>query len=244
MIDAKKVRSILGSAGLLLVPLLIYASILPLQFVPLSLDQAIIRWQSTPWLNLGVNNRADWIFNAIVIIPITYFLCGAVGYRRRLGMGLLTCYGSIAFLLGFVVFGIEFIQIWFPRRTVSYNDIFAGCIGSGLGMVLWILIGMRSTDLFLRFLDLKSFIQRLLWFSITASLGSLLYTLYPFDFVFTKEELQSKFLEGRIGIGLPRYGLNVVAPLDGTWVAKTWDLQRRYSDQSGDIDLLEVGNLH
>jgi hypothetical protein len=74
MIDAKKVRSILGSAGLLLVPLLIYASILPLQFVPLSLDQAIIRWQSTPWLNLGVNNRADWIFNAIVIIPITYFL--------------------------------------------------------------------------------------------------------------------------------------------------------------------------
>jgi|688.fasta_scaffold00530_16 hypothetical protein len=101
MIDAKKVRSILGSAGLLLVPLLIYASILPLQFVPLSLDQAIIRWQSTPWLNLGVNNRADWIFNAIVIIPITYFLCGAVGYRRRLGMGLLiTCSEGTGTLIG------------------------------------------------------------------------------------------------------------------------------------------------
>jgi len=39
-------------------------------------------------------------------------------------------------------------------------------------------------------------------------------------------------------------GARYLAPLDGTWVAKTWDLQRRYSDQSGDIDLLEVGNLH
>jgi VanZ family protein len=219
MIDAQKVRLIFGSAGLLLVPLLIYASILPLQFVPLPLDQAIIRWQSTPWLNLGVNHRADWIFNAIVIIPITYFLCGAVGYRRRLGMGLVTYYGCTAFLLGFIVFGIEFLQIWFPRRTVSYNDIFAGCIGSGLGVIFWILIGTRTTDLFLRFLDLKSFTQRLLWFSITASLGSLLYTLFPFDFVFTKEELQSKFLEGRIGIGLPKYGLNVAEILKGLLVS-------------------------
>lgn len=219
MNDTQKVRWVLGSAGLFLIPLLIYASILPLQFVPLSLDQALIRWQSTPWLNLGVIDRADWIFNAIVIIPITYLLCGAVGYRRRMGIGLLTYYGCMAFLLGIVVFGIEFLQIWFPRRTVSYNDVLAGCIGSVLGVVLWILIGTRSTDLVLGFLELKSFLHRLLWFSISASLASFLYTIFPFDFIFTKEELQSKILEGRIGIGLPNFGLTIAEMLKGLLVS-------------------------
>jgi GT2 family glycosyltransferase len=38
-------------------------------------------------------------------------------------------------------------------------------------------------------------------------------------------------------------GARYHAPLDSTWVAKTWDLQRRYSDLPGDIEWLQAGNL-
>jgi GT2 family glycosyltransferase len=38
-------------------------------------------------------------------------------------------------------------------------------------------------------------------------------------------------------------GARYHAPLNSTWVAKTWDLQRRYSNLPGDIEWLEAGNL-
>jgi len=50
------------------------------------------------------------------------------------------------------------------------------------------------------------------------------------------EALAREELAGMVGA---RYH----APLDSTWVAKTWDLQRRYSDLPGDIEWLEAGNL-
>lgn len=38
-------------------------------------------------------------------------------------------------------------------------------------------------------------------------------------------------------------GARVHAPPESRWVARTWDLQRRFSDRAGDIDWLEAGNL-
>ena len=53
-----------------------------------------------------------------------------------------------------------------------------------------------------------------------------------------------------LGVGAiasdPRIGLagaRVHAPPQSRWVARTWDLQRRFSDRCGDIRWLEAGNL-
>ena len=181
-------------------PLLVYASILPLEYVPIPWDEAVAKWQKIPWLQLGVSNRADWIANGLVVIPITFCLCGACGYRRRVGLLTAVFFSFIMLCVAAIVFGIEGLQVWFPRRTTSINDILAGWIGAFLGVFAWIAVGNRATDFLLKFLSLESVGLRLRWLSIAACALSLLYSLFPFDFVVSVEELLSKIALGRIGI--------------------------------------------
>jgi hypothetical protein len=47
----------------------------------------------------------------------------------------------ILLFLAAVVFGIELVQVWFPPRTVSQNDIFAGWCGAVGGMLAWVFFG-------------------------------------------------------------------------------------------------------
>jgi len=193
------VRFAFTLVGLLLIPLLVYASILPLVYVPLDWQKAVSSWKSTPWYNLGVVKRADWIANALVVIPISFLLSGACGYRRNWSLGLFAWFSVIMVMMAGVVVGIECLQIWFPRRTRSLNDILAGCVGAFLGIVLWVAIGERATDNVLRFLSLETLRQRLLWLAIGACIACVLYALYPFDFVLSIKEFRLKIDEGRIG---------------------------------------------
>ena len=48
-------------------------------------------------------------------------------------------------------------------------------------------------------------------------------------------------IESDPAVGLA--GARVHAPPESRWVARTWDLQRRFSDRYGDIGWLEAGNL-
>ena len=40
---------------------------------------------------------------------------------------------------------IEFLQNFFPARTVSLNDIIAETGGAGIGVVIWLSYGQRLT---------------------------------------------------------------------------------------------------
>ena len=117
--------------GLLSVFLLIYASLLPLNYRPLDWTQTIQRWKSIPWFRLGVYSRSDWIANGLVVMPAGFLLTGALRYRRgdRSWIDWLIDLGASALVLVFLValvLGIELVQGWFPPRTVSRNDILAG----------------------------------------------------------------------------------------------------------------------
>jgi VanZ family protein len=193
------VRFAFTLVGLLLIPLLVYASILPLVYVPLDWQKAVSSWKSTPWFNLGVGKRADWIANALVVMPITFMLSGACGYRRNWSLGLFAWFSVIMAMMSAVVVGIECLQVWFPRRTRSLNDILAGCAGAFLGTFTWVAIGGRTTDYVLRFLSLETLRQRLLWLAIGACIACVLYSLYPFDFVLSINEFRLKIDKGRIG---------------------------------------------
>ncbi len=48
-------------------------------------------------------------------------------------------------------------------------------------------------------------------------------------------------IESDPAVGLA--GARVHAPPESRWVARTWDLQRRFSDRYGDIGWLEAGNM-
>jgi hypothetical protein len=63
--------------------MLVYASLVPLNYVPLSPKESYLRWKHIPWNDISLNSRSDWIANALVVIPSAFFLAGAVDCGRR-----------------------------------------------------------------------------------------------------------------------------------------------------------------
>ncbi len=181
--------------------LLVYASIVPLQFRAFAWEDAVTRFQQTPWLNLNVGQRADWIANALAVMPMGFFAAGALFFQRRLNAR------SIALMLGFVlctatlVVGIEFAQIWFPPRTVSQNDIFAGWVGGILGPLAWPGLGAPGLAVWLRIRDIRLTPQnrpQVAWWLLLSYLTLLtVYSILPLDLILTRQEWLLKWETGR-----------------------------------------------
>jgi len=199
--------------------LLIYASIVPLKYTPLDWDQTIDRWKQIQWLQLGVYNRADWIANALVVIPSAFFLSGAVDAGRRTRLPLILVSPLIVLFLAAVVLWIELVQVWFPPRTVSQNDIFAGWAGSLLGCIAWWLVGRPASHALESFIHLPSMLARVRWLLGALCFFSLAYTLYPFDFVVSWEELYEKKTLGRLSYSFSQTELISLAGVKGIIMA-------------------------
>jgi VanZ family protein len=71
-------------------------------------------------------------------LPIGFFATGALcsGRRGTVAAGL-----SVAAAGFTLAVGIEFAQVFFPRRTVSLNDIAAETAGAAIGAALWAALG-------------------------------------------------------------------------------------------------------
>ncbi|QDS88326.1 VanZ like family protein [Rosistilla ulvae] len=180
---------------------LIYASIVPLEFQPLSFAEAIKRFPEIPWLNLGVYRRADWVANGLVAFPFGFLLAGAADRDSR------TTGRYALALLAIIVFGnalvvaIEFLQLWYPRRTVSQNDIAAGCIGATIGPLAWMFVGRPAVAAWRQ-------VRRLTWdgpssrritgWLLLMYLSLLIaYSVLPLDIMFSGNEWQAKWQAGR-----------------------------------------------
>jgi len=104
----------------------------------------------------------------------------------------------IAVFLATIVVGIELVQVWFPTRTVSLNDIAAGVAGAFLGPLLWILVGRYVEHATTRFLTLPHWEDRLQWLCIGYVAIILLYSVLPLDLVLSRQEWYAKVNSGRI----------------------------------------------
>ncbi|TWU01286.1 VanZ family protein [Stieleria varia] len=186
------------------VVLLVYASLVPLQFRSIPWDEALTRFRQTPWLNLNVYQRADWIANALVVMPIGFFAAGALFFDARIRMGSMLLMLGVLVGVGFLVIAIEFLQIWFPPRTVSQNDIFAGWMGAIAGPIAWPILGgpllatgsrigrARVTP------NNASIISQ--WILVGYVVVLALYSMLPFDLMLTRSEWQLKWDAGKLVI--------------------------------------------
>ena len=108
----------------------VYGSLVPLDFQPLPWAQAVEQFSKIPFLNLGVDSRADWVANGVLYVPLGFFASMALTAGR--------CSAPLAFFLsvslgGVTAVAVEFTQLFFPPRTVSQNDLLAEFIGTVLG---------------------------------------------------------------------------------------------------------------
>lgn len=205
--------SILATLGL------VYASVVPLNYIPLSPKDTYLRWKNIPWNNISLYSRSDWIANAIVVIPSAFFLAGAIDAGRRSRWPLIIASPLIFLVLASLVLVIELVQVWFPPRTVSQNDIFAGWCGTAIGIAMWFILGRTLVWALEKFLKYESPWDRMRWIVGATCMASLFYTIYPFDFVLSREEFLQKFSEGRLHLGLEERLLFRLEGLKGLAVA-------------------------
>ncbi len=149
-------RAILLAFSVFCSLLLVYASLVPLKYTPLSWSDSLQRWQDIPWLNLSVANRADWIAKCAGGDPLAFLLCGAVDYGKPTRRALMVYAPIIAGALCSLVVAIECVQIWFPprtsRKTISLRLHRKRVLGARFGGLSDALFAIRLTysSLYLR----------------------------------------------------------------------------------------------
>ncbi len=190
-------RSWLLLAALAYLAFVVYGSLVPLTYRPLPWDEALQRFRSMPYLALGVGSRADWVANILLFIPLSCLWAGVVWPQRRTAWRL----PLAALLLGMATalsVAIEFVQIHFPPRTVSLNDIVAETVGAAIGIGLWWAFGPHALR-WLQALPLvrgtASVAQRLLVVYLLVVFG---YSLLPLDLTINPIEIYHKWREGKV----------------------------------------------
>jgi len=192
-----------------------YGSLLPIDYQPIDWVESFRRWRQIPWYQLGIGRRADWVANGLMMIPSAFFLSGAVNlFWRNLPVRLLLTF-LVGAGLGILVAVIEFVQIWFPPRTVSQNDILAGWIGVVVGIALWWMFGMRLVRSFQQFRELSDLTGQMSWLFAAVCFGMIVYSLFPFDLVTSRQEFNEKIRLGRLDWGISSFSVPLLLTKEG-----------------------------
>lgn len=175
----------------------IYGSLVPLNFRPLPLELAVEEFRQIRDLDLGIGSRADWVANILLFVPLAFLWVGALGAGRKRWIRIAA---SVSVLGGCVLLSaaIEFVQIFFPPRTVSVNDLRAESIGAVVGIGLWWWGGVAVWSWACRFPLLRgerAVAENVLWAYLALFCA---YSLLPLDLTISPVEIYHKWSEGRI----------------------------------------------
>lgn len=231
-------RTVLVAAAALATAAAVYGSLVPFQFQPLPWDQAIDAFQKVPWRVLGLQARQDLVANGLVFFPIGFFWMGALAGRSS-GVTGLVAWFIVGGLGTALAIGIEFLQVFFPNRTLSWNDVTSEVIGNIFGATAWMTFGpqliawladtrtARGKPLLIRLLAAYSVIW---WLS----------SLLPFDLVVSVQEWQYKWAIGRNRLAVQLADVSIATALHCAVLAATalpvgvwlWMRQVRHSASS------------
>lgn len=188
----RSIRSVLAALACVSGGLALYASFIPLRYQPMGWEETWERFLQIPWLQLGLEKRADWVGNGLVLIPFGFFLCGFLQWGRQGIIWKITGGLGFAAFHVFLVCFIEYVQIWFPPRVLSQNDMFAGYVGGLVGWGLWHCVGDRVVAIALQFLNAPRGIARLSIVAQCCAAGLFLFGLLPLDVMLTPAEWGKK----------------------------------------------------
>lgn len=175
----------------------VYGSLVPLRYHPTSFADAWERFSHLPPLWFGMGARADWVANILLFIPLTALFLGAVTLGRGTVSRVLT--GAVLVpLAAAAATALEFVQIWFPGRTVSRNDIVAEITGGILGVLLWLGIGEQVVAWLRTYTSDRRSSSQLTWLLQAYLLGFIVYAVMPLDLTISVTELYHKYQRGQV----------------------------------------------
>jgi VanZ family protein len=178
--------------------LAVYGSLLPFRYKSMPWADAVTAFrQITLFDPSNLEARGDWVISTGLFAALSFLLLAALSVDRPRRVGLLAA-PFIATVGVALSVSIEFIQLFFPPRTVSLNDILVESIGGIAGVLIWLVGGQRITGWLRRLgkvTTVSGFAARLLPGYLVALL---VVQLMPFDFVVGYNELAVKYTEGKI----------------------------------------------
>src|SRR5689334_16954756 len=119
-----------AAATLAMAIFVVYGSLVPLHFTPIPVAQAWANFKQVRYYAIGIGSRADLVSNILLFIPLAYFLIAALRTDRIRWAGHLIV-GTFVIVVGAAAsVTLEFVQVFFPGRTVSQNDMIAETAGS------------------------------------------------------------------------------------------------------------------
>jgi VanZ family protein len=178
----------------------VYGSLLPFNYQPLEFTVAVKQFRQIPYLQIGVEHLADWMANLLLFVPISY--CATATISVNLHFWLLRVSGALCvwLLCAALSLGVEFLQLWFPGRTVSQNDLLAEGLGAAAGCVL----ALGTVDLVTKQLRVMVSATRptqvLDFFLAVYALGFICYEVMPLDVAVSPAVLWEKWEQGRISL--------------------------------------------
>ncbi len=175
----------------------IYGSLVPLDYHPHPLAEAVAAFRDLRYLELGIASRADWVANILLFIPLAFLWLGALWPTRTLAARVVA---SVAVLVGAALLaaGIEFLQFYFPQRTQSLNDILAENMGALIGVLAWVLLNPRLMPWLGGWSHTRSrsgLAERLLYAYLFVVFG---YGVLPLDLTISPVEIFHKWRDGRL----------------------------------------------
>jgi glycopeptide antibiotics resistance protein len=221
--DGATTRSVLLTIALIYTVFVFYGCLVPLDFVSVPWNIAWARYRPVVQLAVGDFHRGDFTANVLLFIPLAFFWAGVMGAGwRRVGPAARSL-AVFAASVGFQA-GLEFLQIYTPRRTISLWDILAGGAGAIVGLAAWWLFGARVRSAIERWRAVHGGGGVADWFLLPYSVFLLLWNLLPLDLTLDPGTLHRKWWRGSIlPIPFSRLSSDPVAAVSGlTGEALLW----------------------
>ena len=121
---------------------ILYGSLVPLNTRSLSWNDATGQFAKAAAKGVRIESKSDFAANVILFVPLGFVAAGAVSVDRRNLIALLGLIPVMALLSA----SIEFLQLWFPSRNTTFNDIGAETFGGIIGVGLWFVFGQDFTN--------------------------------------------------------------------------------------------------
>jgi VanZ family protein len=176
----------------------IYGSLVPLNFTPRPLEPTWRDFLGVSYRVLGIEERADWVANILLYIPLAYLLCAAFASGARSVAGRMIRICIVFVTCAAIALTVEFVQLFFPPRTVSLNDIVAEFIGSGIGIAIWLFWGDALQRLWLEMM--RGGLPAIRAAIAAYVLAYLALSLFPYDFLVSAQEFSAKLRGGGYGL--------------------------------------------
>jgi glycopeptide antibiotics resistance protein len=190
-------RRHLLAAAIFFAVIAVYGSLVPLEYEPIAWDAAVNRFRHIQYLELDIKSRADWVANILLFIPLGFLFLGGIAADRTRAVAVAAAL-PVVIVLGTCSLALEFTQLWFPRRTVSQNDILAEMIGAVVGAGLWILVGQAVVDWVRSFTTDRRVQSRVHKLLQLYTFGLVIYSILPLDLTISVGELYDKYKMGRM----------------------------------------------